>query len=74
MILFYKETFEEMERKIGMKATTARGIWQRAHDLAQSNDSIDLLSVLDHKQGEGRHAKVTDATLKSAAIRTLLYE
>ena len=74
MRLFYKETFEEIERKIGMKATTARGIWQRAHDLAQSNDLIDLLSVLDHKQGAGRPEKVTDGTLESAAIRTLLYE
>ncbi len=74
MRLFYKENFEEIERKIGMKATTARGIWQRAHDLAQSNDLIDLLLDLDHKQREGRPEKVTDGTLESAAIRTLLYE
>lgn len=74
MRLFYKETFEEIERKIGMKATTARGIWQRAHDLAQSNDLIDLLSVLDLNQGAGRPEKFTDGTLESAAIRTLLYD
>ncbi len=72
--LFYKETFKEIERKIDMKATTTGGILQRAHDLAQSNDFIDLLSVLDHKQGAGQPEKVTNATLESAAIWTLLYK
>ena len=28
MRLFYKKTFVEIERKIGIKAATARGIWQ----------------------------------------------
>lgn len=57
MMLFYREIFEEIERKIGMKDATARGIWQRAHDLADSDDLVDLLSVLEHKTGAGRPKK-----------------
>lgn len=74
MRLFYREIFEEIERKIGMKDATARGIWQRAHDLADSDDLVDLLSVLEHKTGAGPPEKITDGTQESAAIRNLLYK
>ena len=74
MRLFYRENFEEIERKIGMKAATTRGIWQRAYHLPNSDDLVELLSVLEHKAGAGRPNKVTDDTQESATVRNLLYE
>ena len=58
---------------MGMK-TAICGIWRRAHDLANSDDLVDSLSVLEHKACVGWPEKVTNGIQESAAIRNLLYE
>ena len=72
--LFHRENFEEIERKFGMKAATTRGIWQRAYHLANSDDLVEFLSVLEHKAGARRPNNTTDDTQESATVRNLLYE
>ncbi len=68
MRLFYRGNFEEIERKIEMKAATTPDIWQRAYHLPNSDDLVELFSVLEHKAGAGRPNKVTDDTQKSATV------
>lgn len=74
MRVFYNESFDEIERKIGVKSSTAQAIWQRAHETADSEDFHDILACIEPKEMPGRPTKVIDGTLESAAIRTLLYE
>ncbi len=68
MRLFYCETFQEIERKIGMKAAMAYDIWQQAYHLANIDNIVDLLSVLEHKFGAGQPDKVMENIQISATV------
>ena len=64
------EAYYDMHgERIGMTSATARGIWRQAENLAGSTYLVDILSVLEHKEGAGRPEKVTDGASESAAIR-----
>lgn len=41
----YQETFQEIERKIGVKSSTAQLIWHQAKELAGNEDLHDLGSL-----------------------------
>lgn len=56
--LFYNEEFKEIERKTGVKKSTAQHIWQRAREDAKSDDLHALLAVLGPKKRPGRPRKL----------------
>ena len=71
MRVFYNESFDEVERKIGVKLSTSKAIWQETKD---SEDFHEILACIKPKEVFGWHTKVIDGRSELAAIRARLYD
>lgn len=74
MRLFYKERWREIERKLGVKRSTAWTMWNKAIKEAGNEDFHDLLACTEVSHRPGRPPKVEDGSLESAAIRKALVD
>ena len=74
MRVFYQEKYEDIERKIGVKASTSRNIFVGIRNRAGNDDFHELMANLELARPIGRSPKVVNGTPESAAIRDLLME
>ena len=71
--LFSHDSFQEIERKTGVKASTAQHIWQQAKERAGNEHLLDLLACLERKKQLHRRTKAVNGSEESVAIRTRWY-
>ena len=48
--VFYNKSFDEIERKIGVKSSTSQAVWQREYKTANSKDFHKILACIDPKK------------------------
>ena len=67
--LLYHETFESIERKTGVKATTAAHLMRRAIDRAGNEDFNDVMACLGNNDRPGAPARIEDQSDLSKSVR-----
>ena len=73
MVLYPKTTWEEVEKKTGVKAESARTLWRRTK--ARSQESMELYTMLEHCQPlnrAGRTPNIKQGSKESVEIRHAL--
>ncbi len=62
---FYNKSFDEIERKIGVKSSTSKKIWQQVYETTDSKDFHEIIACIGRKKVHRRPTKVIDSTSKS---------
>ena len=70
--LLYRSTYDEIERKTGVKSHTASLIINRAIEKAGNDDFNDVLLCAESMQRTGRSQRVEDGTALSSKIRNAM--
>lgn len=72
--ILFQCTFDEIERKTGVKANTARKMMQRAIARADCEDFHEVLACVGDADRPGRDTRVIDGTELSAKIRKAMLD
>ena len=74
MRVFYNKLFDEIKRKIEVKLSTSKAIWQRIYDTVDDEGFHEILAFIESKEVSWLPTKVIDGILELLTIWTLLYK